>query len=110
MEQIQSFTVESGGVLVPLGTKVRGNIQLIVHHIKAIPIARKANIVSGVCVCGGGEVLHTHSWWLLPLPGNDSSENVPVSVSYWVHLSLQFYSDLGKVHVYIPTPVWSSLQ
>ena len=51
MEQIPSFTAESGGVLVPLSTKVRGNIQLIVHHIRAIPIARKANIVSVVCSC-----------------------------------------------------------
>ena len=46
MEQIQSFTAESGGVLVPLGTKVRGNIQVIIHHIRAIPIARKVNLVS----------------------------------------------------------------
>ena len=47
MDQIQSFTAESGGVLVQLGTKVRGNIQVIIHHIRAIPIARKANLVSG---------------------------------------------------------------
>ena len=46
MDRIPSFTAESGGVLVALGTKVRGNIQVIVHHIRAIPIARKANMVS----------------------------------------------------------------
>ena len=46
MDRIPSFTAESGGVLVALGTKVRGNIQVIIHHIRAIPIARKANMVS----------------------------------------------------------------
>ena len=45
MERIPSFTAESGGVLVALGAKVRGNIQVIVHHIRAIPLARKANMV-----------------------------------------------------------------
>ena len=50
MDQIQSFTAESGGVLVPLGTRVRGNVVVVVHHIRTIPIARKANLVS-VCVC-----------------------------------------------------------
>ena len=48
MQHIQSFTAESGGVLVPLGTKVRGNVQVVIHHIRSIPIARKANLVSGV--------------------------------------------------------------
>ena len=46
MDQIQSFSSDSGGVLVPLGTKVRGNVQVIIHHIRSIPIARKANLVS----------------------------------------------------------------
>ena len=49
MQHIQSFTAEHGGVVVPLGTKVRGNIQVIIHHIRAIPIARKANLVSEYC-------------------------------------------------------------
>jgi cyclin G-associated kinase len=44
MDQIQSFSSDSGGVLVPLGTKVRGNVQVIIHHIRAIPIGRKANL------------------------------------------------------------------
>ena len=51
MDQIQSFNVESGGVLVPLGTKVRGNVQVIIHHIRSVPIARKVNLVSTPCVC-----------------------------------------------------------
>ena len=51
MQHIQSFTAESGGVLVPLGTKVRGNVQVVIHHIRSIPIARKANLVSVCTVC-----------------------------------------------------------
>ena len=61
MEQIQSFSSESGGVLVPLGTKVRGNIQVIIHHIRAIPIARKANLVSYIYPIVVSSCVHVYS-------------------------------------------------
>ena len=46
MECIRSFHSEDGGVEVPLGATVQGNIVLTVYHIRAIPVARKAGVVS----------------------------------------------------------------
>ena len=65
MDQIQSFSSDSGGVLVPLGTKVRGNVQVIIHHIRAIPIGRKANLVSLYSLCLLCEFLVPFSSFLL---------------------------------------------
>lgn len=45
MDSIRSFHSEDGSVSVPLGVKVQGNIVINVHHIRAIPVARKAGMV-----------------------------------------------------------------
>ena len=46
MEKIRSFHADDGGVEVPLGVGVRGNMVVVLHHIRAIPVARKAGMVS----------------------------------------------------------------
>ena len=56
MESIRSFHSEDGGVEVPLGVVVRGNITISVHHIRAIPVARKAGVVSVGCGVEEGDL------------------------------------------------------
>ena len=46
LDKIRSFHSEDGGVEVPLGIGVRGNVVVVVHHVRAIPVARKAGLVS----------------------------------------------------------------
>ena len=46
MDSIRSFHSEDGSVEVPLGVTVQGNVLVNVHHIRAIPVARKAGVVS----------------------------------------------------------------
>ena len=46
MERIRSFTSEDRAVEVPLGVTVKGNLLVVVHHIRTIPITKKAGLVS----------------------------------------------------------------
>ncbi len=46
MDSIDSFTSDDRGVQIPVGVSVRGNVMVVLHHIRAIPIARKAGVVS----------------------------------------------------------------
>ena len=45
MESIRSFHSEDGCVEIPLSARIRGNLLVVVHHIRAIPVAKKAGIV-----------------------------------------------------------------
>lgn len=46
MDSIRSFHSEDKSVGIPLGVTVQGNIAVSVYHIRAIPVARKAGVVS----------------------------------------------------------------
>ncbi len=46
LDKIRSFHNDDGEVEIPLGVGVRGNVVLVVHHVRAIPVARKAGLVS----------------------------------------------------------------
>lgn len=46
MEAIRSFHSEDRSVEIPIDACVRGNLLVVVHHVRAIPVAKKAGIVS----------------------------------------------------------------
>jgi len=46
MDTIRSFHADDQCVEIPLGITVQGNITVNVFHIRAIPVARKAGVVS----------------------------------------------------------------
>ncbi len=46
LDKIRSFHNDDREVEIPLGVGVRGNVVLVVHHVRAIPVARKAGLVS----------------------------------------------------------------
>ena len=50
MEAIRSFHAEDGSVEIPLAANVRGNLLVVVHHVRAIPVAKKAGIVCDIHV------------------------------------------------------------
>ena len=50
MESIRSFHAEDTCVEIPLGARIRGNLQVVVYHVRAIPVAKKAGIVSIHCI------------------------------------------------------------
>ena len=54
MEAIRSFHSEDGSVEIPMDVRVRGNLLVVVHHVRAIPVAKKAGIV---CTY----IVHVHS-------------------------------------------------
>ena len=35
---------------IPLTANVRGNLLVVVHHVRAIPVAKKAGIVRSLCM------------------------------------------------------------
>ena len=45
MESIRSFHSEDGCVEIPMEARIRGNLLVVIHHIRAIPVAKKAGIV-----------------------------------------------------------------
>ena len=45
MEAIRSFHSEDGCIEIPMEARIRGNLLVVVHHIRAIPVAKKAGIV-----------------------------------------------------------------
>ena len=52
MEAIRSFHAEDGAVEIPLDVRVRGNLLVVVHHVRAIPVAKKAGLVRmHACTC-----------------------------------------------------------
>ena len=46
MEAIRSFHSEDKSVEIPIDACIRGNLMVVVHHVRAIPVAKKAGIVS----------------------------------------------------------------
>lgn len=42
----RSYTTEDGEIIIPIGISVCGNIVIVVHHIRAIPIVKMAGRVS----------------------------------------------------------------
>ena len=42
----RSYTADDGEILIPIGVGVSGNILIIVHHIRAIPIVKMSGRVS----------------------------------------------------------------
>ena len=45
MEKIRSFTTEDKQVSVPMETVVQGNVLVVVHHIRTVPVAKSAGMV-----------------------------------------------------------------
>lgn len=43
---LRSYTAEDGEIIIPIGVGVCGNILIIVHHIRAIPIVKMSGRVS----------------------------------------------------------------
>ena len=94
LDKIRSFHNDDGGVEIPLGLAVRGNIVLVVHHVRAIPIARKAGLVRNnqtlvfcfvfsVFVC----IVYMNKLFVclisLSFPsGHDGSSNVPTTTAH----------------------------
>ena len=63
LDHIRSFSSQDGGVEVPLGFTGQGNLLIIVHHIRAIPLTRKAGVVRK----GGGVVERLMSMFVVLL-------------------------------------------
>ena len=42
----RSYATEDGEILIPIGVGVSGNVLIIVHHIRAIPIVKMSGRVS----------------------------------------------------------------
>ncbi len=46
MDSIRRFSSDDRGVEIPMAMSVCGNIMVVLHHIWAIPVAKKAGMVS----------------------------------------------------------------
>ena len=42
----RSYTAEDGEIVIPIGVGVCGNVVIVVHHIRAIPIVKMSGRVS----------------------------------------------------------------
>ena len=46
MDKIRSFTTEDSQVSVPMEIVVQGNVLIVVHHVRTVPVAKSAGMVS----------------------------------------------------------------
>ena len=50
MDQIRCFAASDRAVHVPLGVTVKGNIDIVVHHVKSVPSTPNPDSVSSTCM------------------------------------------------------------
>ena len=56
----RSFTSDDQQVEIPLGVSVQGNVVIIVHHIRSLPVGKAAGVVSIVSIHIASEILNDY--------------------------------------------------